>query len=122
MISSGELELQRRITTAFIEADPLEIQLTRSTLTANGSGGYATSDPAPVGGLQRMRLIPQQGPIPEQLTADGRRVIPQYVLMATYQANMQRWDEFALNGERYQIVDVQNNKQYEVKGWVFYLG
>jgi hypothetical protein len=122
MTNPIELSVQRQNTVAFIEADPLEIQLNRSTKTPNGSGGYTTTSAAPVGGLQRMRLIPQQGPLPEQITADGQRVIPQYVLMGTYQADMQRWDEFLLDGKRYQITDVQHNRQYETKGWVFYLG
>lgn len=122
MIPPVELNVQRRLTAAFIEKDPLEIQLLRSERIANGSGGYVTGDPAPVGGLQRMRLIPLQDGQTERYDANGKQVFPQYMLMGLHDADMQRWDTFELNGDRYQIVFINLNRQYEVKGEVAYLG
>lgn len=122
MTLTAELRAQRRLTAMFIEADPLELQLMRSTRTPNGSGGYKVSAPAPVGGLQRMRLIPLQDGAPERTNADGKEVVPQYMLMGSFDADLQRWDSFTLNGERYQIVFVNRNRSYETKGEVVYLG
>jgi hypothetical protein len=123
MIQQTELALQRSLTARFIEADPLEIQLLRESRVSNGSGGYDTAeDPAPVGGLQRMRLIPLGDGATERLTADGKAVTPNYMLLGSWDSNMQRWDLFELNGIRYQIVFINQNTQYQKKGEVAYLG
>jgi hypothetical protein len=121
VIAAVELSIQRQLTIVFIEADPLELQLRRPVRTADGAGGYVDAM-VNVGSLQRLRLIRQQDQSDEQLTADGRMIAPTYVLMGSYLADIQRWDEFELNGERYQILSVAQNRQYEVKGLVAYLG
>lgn len=121
MISPVELSVQRQLTQAFIEADAVEIQLMRAARTANGAGGYRTGDPQPVGGLQRLRLIPSGDGAQERLDLNGKQVTPAYRLMGTYLADMQRWDTFTLNGTRYQIVFINQNTQYEIKGEVAYL-
>lgn len=122
MIPGAELKMQRVLTAQFIEADALEIQLMRSVRTPNGSGGYRTSDPVPVGGLQRMRLIPLGDGATERYDANGKQVFPLYMLMGSHDADMQRWDTFELNGTRYQVVFINQNNQYETKGEVAYLG
>jgi hypothetical protein len=121
MISSVELSVQRMLTAAFLEADPLEIQLNRPTRTPDGAGGYVDAL-VPVGGLQRLRLIPLGDGADQRTTADGVAVTPTYMLMGTHLANMRRWDEFSVDGRRYQIVFINQNTQYEVKGEVAYLG
>jgi hypothetical protein len=121
VITPVELSVQRKLTAAFVEADPLEIQLNRPIRTPDGAGGYKDSV-APVGGLQRLRLIPLGDGAAERTTADGKSVAPSYMLMGTYLADIQRWDEFTVDGRRYQIVFINQNQQYEVKGEVAYLG
>lgn len=120
MIRQAELEAQRRLTVAFIEADPIEVQLTRISHTPDGAGGYTQSS-ANVGGLQRLRLIPLADGAEERTTADGRAVTPRYMLVGTYLSDIERWDEFIFSDTRYQIVFVNQNRQYEVKGEVAYL-
>jgi hypothetical protein len=122
MISGAELNMQRKLTAQFIEADALEIQLLRADQVSNGSGGFTTGDPEPVGGLQRMRLIPLQDGSQERLDANGKLVTPAYMLMGAYNADMERWDTFELGEKRYQIVFINQNTQYETKGEVAYLG
>jgi len=122
MTISAELRTQRRLTAEFIEADPLELQIMRATRTPNGSGGYKTAAPAPVGGLQRLRLIPLQDGSTERYDANGKQVFPQYMLMGPFDADLQRWDYFELNGDRYQIVFINRNRSYQTKGEVAYLG
>ena len=121
MIDTGELEVQRQLTEEFIAADSVQIALERSVRTPDGAGGYATADPVPLA-EQQFRLIPQQDGATERLTADGKAVNPAYVLMGSYTADLQRWDEFELAGIRYQVVFINQNRQYEVKGEVAYLG
>jgi hypothetical protein len=122
MIPNAELNMQRNLTVMFIEADPLEIQLLRPTWGSDGAGGRIRTGTANVGGLQRMRLIPLGDGAAERLTADGKEVSPNYMLMGLFSADMQRWDEFTIDSRRYQIVFINQNKQYEIKGEVAYLG
>lgn len=121
MIASGELETQRRLTLAFIAADSIILELQRRAITPNGAGGYifgtAVARPAQV-----LRVIPSQDGGQPRLTADGVEVTPAYTIMGPAGADIERFDEFTLAGRRYQVVFVNANQQYEVKGEVAYLG
>lgn len=121
MIATAELAIQRRLTKAFIEADVLPVVLRRSTVTSDGAGGSVQGDPQDLQ-PQRMRLIPLGDGAKERFTANGEEVRPSYKLLGRYDADMERGDEFTLNGNRYEIVFVTENRQYEVKGEVAYRG
>jgi hypothetical protein len=121
MIGTAELDIQRRITAEFIAADCNDIELLRRPQTSDGAGGFTWDTAAPVA-VQSLRLIPSQDGAQPRLTADGVEVTPSYMLMGTYDASIQRFDEFTLAGRRYQVVFVNANAQYEVKGEVAYLG
>jgi hypothetical protein len=121
MIAAPELATQRRLTAAFITADSLEIELLRAPRTPDGAGGIATGTATAVA-VQVLRLIPSQDGAQPRLTADGVEVTPAYMLMGTYEADIRRFDEFTVAGRRYQVVFVNANSQYEVKGEVAYLG
>lgn len=120
-ISADELTYLRTNTKAFIDADFKDITLERRTKTDNGSGGYEESY-APLMVAQRMRLIPSNNKLPERQTLDGEVVSPEYVLLAEWDANMQRWDKFVDQGHRYQVLFVHEKSSYERKGEVKYLG
>ena len=119
-IQAAELEVQRNLTAGFIQADSKPIVLQRRTRTADGEGGYIDGEAAPLP-TQWMRLIPRQDGSVERTTADGRTVTPSYMLMGRHDADMQRWDEFEVGGHRYQIVFINEDRQYQVKGEVAYL-
>lgn len=121
MIASAELAMQRQLTQAFIDADWLTIVLLRSAWTSDGAGGRLKGVEVSLA-PQTFRLIPQDDGTTERLTADGKAVNPTYRLLGPYTADMQRWDEFVIDGKRYQIVFINANRQYEVKGGVAYLG
>lgn len=121
MIPSAEAKIQRRLTEEFIAADIVTIELSRRPRTPNGAGGVKTGSPVSVA-AQKFRLIPSGDGAAERMTADGRAVTPSYMLMGEYNANMQRFDEFELDGRRYQIVFINANRAYETKGEAAYLG
>lgn len=116
----AELKVQQRITKAFIAADARSVTLLRSVRTSDGAGGYATSDPEEVP-PQVLRLLPQEDGATARTTADGEAATPQYVLTGQTGADIQRFDEFVLDGRRYQVVYI-DDRQYEVKAEVIYLG
>lgn len=119
MIAQMELDIQRKLTTEFVRADETQLVLTRRTKVSDGAGGHTyTEAPLPAQGL---RLIPQQDTAREVQAADGSMVHPRYVLLGRYTADMQRGDKFTYQGNRYEVGDVED-KQYEVKGDVIYLG
>lgn len=120
-ISPQELQLQRVNTLAFIGADSFRVTLVRQTATSDGAGGVLHGGDAPLA-PQVMRLIPQQDGGAERMTTDGEMVEPQYVLMGRWDADILRGDYFLLDGERYEVVYVNQNTQYERKGEVFYRG
>lgn len=116
----AELKAQQRISRAFIDADGRMVVLMRSPRTDDGAGGFVVGTPVPQG-AQCLRLLPQEDGATERTTAEGESATPQYMLMGPWNANMQRWDEFELDGIRYQIVYIDDRK-YELKGEVIRLG
>jgi hypothetical protein len=118
----AELAAQRMLTRYFIEADELVLTLYRSTTTDDGAGGVLTGTPAPIA-PQCLRLITQGSTgadSKQRFTANGQQVTPEYVLMGTECADIQRWDTFTLDGRTYEVVFVNQNQQYEVKAEVAY--
>jgi hypothetical protein len=122
-IPTTELAIQRRITKEFIGYDSVVVVLQRSTRVSDGAGGYLRQSPVSLP-PQVMRLIPlsDRGAAAQRLTADGKMAQPNYILMAEYSADLMRWDTFALNGERYDVLWVNQNTQYEKKAEVIYRG
>jgi len=120
MIRPAELKAQRLLSQAFIEADARDVILLRSARTDDGAGGFTLGDPVSQG-PQRFRLLPQEDGATERTTAEGETATPQYMLMGPWNANMQRFDGFTLDGIRYQIVYIDDRK-YELKGEVIRLG
>lgn len=124
MIAAAELAIQRQLTAAFIKADYLVVVLNRAVWTSDGAGGEVKGPPTPLP-PQRMRLIPLGSAgdgVQERVTANGEAVTPSYKLLGLYDCDMDRWDEFVVDGRRYEVVFISENRQYEVKGEVAYRG
>ncbi len=120
-ISPVELSVQRALTKAFIRADEKEVVLSRRARVDDGAGGIVLGDAVPLA-PQLLRLIPLGDGAQERLTADGKSVTPSYMLMGEHTADMQRGDTFTVNGRRYELVFVNENRQYEIKAEVVYRG
>lgn len=121
MIAAAELEIQRQLSAAFIAADAISVTLLRAVWANDGAGGAIKGDAEPLA-PQTMRLIPMGDGASERFTASGEAVTPSYMLMAAHTADMQRWDEFVMAGRRYEVVFINENRQYEIKGEVAYRG
>lgn len=117
---SAETAAQRRITRAFIAADEDMVVLRRSVRTPDGAGGYEVNPPSPLPS-QPMRLIPLQSGATQRYTLDGVLVEPAYALLGDWFADMERGDLFTMAGRQYQVVFINENRSYEVKGEVIYL-
>ena len=120
MIADAELRAQQRITDAFVRADEISVELIRPFSMPDGAGGFvrgATETLSP----QPFRLLPQEDGATARTTADGESATPEYMLLGRTGVDMARFDEFVIGERRYQIVYI-DNRQYEVKGEVIYLG
>lgn len=121
MMNQDELRFQRSATRAFILADVELIQLVPTRRTDNGSGGFTTTSALPVA-PQEFRLIPVTNFTKERSTLDGVSVVPNFILLGEWNCSMKRHDRFTLNGKRYEVVHVQEKRQYETKGETILLG
>lgn len=121
-IHSAELAAQRRVTRAFIQADSKLVTLLRAARVPDGAGGVVEGDPVSLP-VQTMRLIPLgRDGAQERFTANGEAVQPTYALLGEHTADVQRWDQFILDGARYEVVFIHENRQYELKAEVAYRG
>jgi len=121
MIAAGELKWQRKQTLAFIAADARSISLDRRVRTSDGAGGFVNGPPTTLA-AQTFRLLPQEDGATARTTAEGETATPEYMLLGRWDADMERWDEFKIGTRRYQVVFISENRQYETKGEVLYLG
>lgn len=119
MGSATELALLRLNTKRFIAADARSIVLTRTPLVPNGTGGTRPGAVVPVA-AQTLRLLPQAASTAtERRLPDGSLVVPTWVLLGEYTADLKRGDTFPLpDGTTGEIVYVHEKKAYQVKGEV----
>jgi len=111
----SELTAMRAQTVGFIAADLESVVLVPHTRTPNGSGGYKTASGLPRS-PQNMRLIPISTTAFERSTLDGEAVVPQFILLGEWDCEMTRGDTFVVDGKRYEIVHIQEKRDYQTKG------
>lgn len=103
-----EIALRRKNLTAYIAADPQEIVFTRYPRIDDGAGGWRKGTPVQVG-PQTMRLVPYKrrlSSLTDMVTA-GEIPNVQYSLVAAYNADVERYDEFELHGEAMKVIGVE---------------
>jgi hypothetical protein len=121
----AEQKNNRRNTSAFIAARPSLITLTPCVSTKTPSGGFAVTD-----GTNRypqtLRLI--EAPAannnqPGLLTAsDGKQRRVSYQLLGVWDAVMDIFDHWDVNGLRYEVVELLPYNGYERRGKVVQYG
>lgn len=123
MVSATELDIMRRNTKRFIDADSRAVVLTRTPLVPTGTGGARPGVAVPLA-AQTLRLLPQAASTAtERRLPDGSVVVPTWVLLGEYTADLKRGDTFPLpDGTTGEIVYVHEKKVYQVKGEVIARG
>lgn len=103
-----ELKIRRQNLVAYINADPVTISLRRYPRIDDGGGGWVKG---PVQNIapQVMRLVPYKRRLSSLTdhTADGDIPNVQYSLVAPVGVDVQRWDEFTLNGAEYKVMGIE---------------
>lgn len=112
----GEVERQRQMTRAFINADPTVITLTPyvETITAGGGRRLEPGTPRPD---QTFKLIPMTFDQRPTVTAGGVERIIDYTLLGEWDAEGAVWDRFTLEdpNEYYLVVAITDGHGYERK-------
>jgi len=122
MISNDvELYVQRLNTEAFIKAWPETLVLNRVQRTSDGQGGFTTTTLPPLP-AQTFAVLPQNHQLKDRVTLDGQTVTPDYKVLGYYDADIQRGDWFLWRGNRYDVVYVYGNRDYETLAEVLYRG
>lgn len=110
--NAAELKLRRQLLAAYIQADPVTISFRRYPQVDDGAGAWVKG---PVQNIkpQVMRLVPYKRRLSSLTdhTADGDIPNVQYSLVATTDVDVQRWDEFTLNGAEYKVMGIEPKTQ-----------
>jgi hypothetical protein len=121
MLSPTELDVQRKITAAFIAADVELIVLNRVVRGDDGAGGYVNT-PTPLDPVS-VRLIPQNDATPIADNNDGRQEQTKFELLAAWDADVAEGDWFMFEGSEYLIRAIQRrSNDYELKADVVLRG
>ena len=111
MTNATEIRLQRKQTSAYIDADPSEIALQRLTLVPNNAGGVKHGSIQSLA-VQRVRLIDQQA-TRQRTMPDGEVVQVSYVMQGAWDLDVEVGDYFYLNGHKYEIIQVSDKRAYQ---------
>lgn len=104
----------RRVMAEFIRVDGREIRLQRPTLEKTPTGGFrkAAWEVLPP---QTFRLVPYKRRLTDMVkqVADGEIPILYYVLVGLWNANIERMDEFELDGAYYRVMGLEPHTAVE---------
>jgi len=111
-MNATQLRMQRTVMAEYINADPVTISFRRYPKLDDGAGGWIKG-PVQNVAPQVMRLVPYKRRLTNLTdhTADGDIPNVQYSLVATIDVDVQRWDEFTLNGAEYKVMGVEPKTQ-----------
>lgn len=122
MLTPTEYMVGVKNTQSFIDADYENLEFARpGAKVDDGEGGWIQGQAVPFGPL-KVRLIPQSDKVPEVSTSDGRTYRPEFVLMAVPMTSIQRYDTFTYKGVVYEIAEVHDGPEYELKADVVVRG
>lgn len=98
----------RKVMAAFIDADGRDVILHRPQFTETSTGGYSKGHYLDIA-VQRFRLVPYRRRLTDLTTpqADGEIPTLPYVLVGNYNCNLQRMDEFTLDGVFYRVQGIE---------------
>lgn len=118
-----ELELQRRITTAFIATQPVSLVLIPRTKVQQPGGGFkwVEADPSTIE-PQTLRLIEPSTKFDIITTEDGRQRYIEFILLGEWDAVINRDDIFFHQGKYWEVVQLYFHNGWEHRAKVAQYG
>ena len=121
---SLEIEVQRKLTSAFIATSPSSVTLTPRKRTKTPSGGWKFSNETPRS-PQLMKVIEssQGSPLPAPVaTLDGIERRVEFELLGEWNAVIENYDTFSLGGHTWEVVQVAYFNGWEQRALVSRFG
>ena len=109
---NDEIDVQRKMTLAFIDTAPVMIDLIPRARAKQPTGGFAFQELSPRG-PQKMRLIEPLGGLPVLLTgSDGAQRELEMILLGRWDCDLEKYDIFDYSGRAYEVAQL-----YHFNGW-----
>lgn len=119
--SGDEIDVQRHHTLAFIDTQPVVVQLIPRSRVKQPTGGYAYVDQVPRDS-QTMRLIEPTGPPTLLLASDGVQRELAMILLGRWDVQIEKYDRFTLLGKAYEVASLYFPNGWEQRAEVIRLG
>lgn len=119
----NEIDIQRKITIAYIDTKPSMITLIPRVRAKQSTGGFAFQELTPRS-PQKMRLIePYHGTLPVVLTgSDGVQREMELMLLGRWDCDLEKYDIFTYSGQAYEIAQLYHFNGYEQRAEVIKFG
>ena len=111
------LQVNRRLTRAFIQANPVTLVLTPRSKVRTPTGGTKWQEGTPRAPQVMTLIEPPTDPVPT-VTADGVERRVNFMLLGRHDAAMERGDVFTHQGRDWEIVEMFYDNGYEKRGMV----
>lgn len=119
-----ETLVQRRQTVAYLNSEPQEVIILRPQPDVDdGAGGKIKGQPVPME-PQIFRLVPFKRRLThtQSTITEGTVTVTSYALVGRWDADVQKDDEFILDGGRYKVESVEPGRDYRTLADVTYRG
>lgn len=111
--------MHRKQTAAYINQNAIEVVLRRGKWEADGKGGTLKAPPLPLPSqVCRMVAIGLVRAVTERTTADGRVVVPSYVLVGMPEFDVEVGDIFTYDDRDYEVVNVSRLPEWRTQAEV----
>ena len=112
-----ELEEARKTTADLISEEPTPVALVRKVWTRTPSGGVKSGPPQDLPVVNRFfgGIVGQPRIIRAQ---NGEQVVATYVLIGTFDDDIQEEDEFSIGDKKFRVAEVAQDNGYETRAWV----
>lgn len=110
-----ESRLHLRQTQRFIDENPTEALVTRSKKVSDGMGGWTWEHPSPLSPqIVRKVARTQLSSVTTRVTADGRTVVPTFIVIAMPDQDFLVGDDIAMDGLQYEAVYISRNPEWRI--------
>lgn len=113
----ANLALNRKLTRAFIAANPVTLVLTPRTREKKPAGGWAWAEGTPRDPQTLTLIEPRTDPLPT-VTVDGVERVVRFTLLGAHDSLLDTGDIFSHQGKDWEVVEMFFDNGYERRGLV----
>lgn len=112
-MTDDELTFLRASTKAFVDTDPVELEITRTYRDDDGAGGWVERDEV-LPETRRVKIQPKSttGNAPTRTAPNGQVLNITHELVGEWDVDIRRGDTFTWKGDTYDVAYVDESKDY----------